>query len=80
MASLPCVASEDEHISCAASGFGVVPPVESDMMALLRIMAETQRAVCRAAHQTENLGNRARILALVRLPEFDFNTRTSVRK
>ena len=50
------------------------------MMALLRIVAETQRAVFRVAHQTENLGNRARILAPVRLPEFDGNTHTSVRK
>ena len=36
MASLPFVASEDEHISFAASGFGVVPPEESDMMVHLR--------------------------------------------
>ena len=38
MASLLSVASEEEHMSRAASGVGVVPPEESDMMALFCVL------------------------------------------
>ena len=52
---------------------------DTDVMTLLRILAETQRDLVRS-RGGEGKANKVRVLSNIRIPEFDGGINTSVRK